>query len=398
MDYCEALEYISSAGDLGIRPGLDNINRLMSAMGEPQKGLNAIHIAGTNGKGSVGAFIAQGLMNKGYSVGRYFSPSVFDIRETVTYNNIPISKEEFASAVTAVRNAALSSNTYPTSFEIETAAAFYHLKSKGCDYTVIETGMGGRSDATNTVEKILAVITPIALDHTAFLGDTIEDIAYEKAGIIKGTAISAPQSPAVAEVLKRSGDIIFAGKAENVTYEYDKTIFDYKEHKGIEIPLLGVEQAENAALASEVIERLAGFSSDDLKGTVWHCRFERLKQEPCVFADGAHNPHGAEALAKNIKLYGGNKKTAFVTGVLKDKDHEKMAEITGPLAQKVYTVTPESPRALSADILRDTYSRYTSAEKADSIEEALKKAMEYEMVVIFGTFTIMKDAYKYLRG
>ncbi len=395
MNYDEALAYIKKAGSLGIKPGLETMERLLSAMGDPHRGLNAIHIAGTNGKGSVGAFIEAGLMHRGYGVGRYLSPAIFDERDIITYNGTPISREEFAAAVTEVKNAAEKTGVQPTAFETETAAAFYLLKNKNSDYTVIETGMGGRLDATNTVEKILAVITPIALDHTAFLGDTIEKIAREKAGIIKGAAISSPQTDSVKEILSLRG-AEFAGRAENIVYNADSTVFDYKGYRNIEIPLLGCNQTENAVLAIEALERICGFDTDDLRNTLLHCRFERLRNN--VFADGAHNPQGAEALARNIRLYGKGRKTAFVTGVLRDKEYQKMAEITGPLAQKVYTVTPHSPRALSADILKDAYGRYTEAEAADSIEKALDKALEYEMTVIFGTFTIMKDVYKYLRG
>lgn len=395
MNYDEALEYIRGAGDISL--GLETMERLMSAMGDPHKGLNAIHIAGTNGKGSVGAFIEAGLMHRGYSVGRYLSPAIFDERDIITYNGVPISREDFASAVAKVKNAADKSDTEPTPFEIETAAAFYYLKNRKCDYTIIETGMGGRLDATNVVDKILAVITPIGLDHTAFLGSTIEEIAAEKAGIIKGRAISALQSEGVRKILTdKSGEIIFSGKAENIMYKPDRTIFNYKSYKNIEIPLLGINQVENAVLAIEVLEKICGFATEDFKSTVWRCRFEKIGDN--IFADGAHNPQGAEALAENIRLYCRGKRIAFVTGVLRDKDYCKMAEITGPLAEMVYTVTPDSPRALEAKALKNVYSRYTRAEATDSIENALDRSMDYDIVIVFGTFTIMKSVYKYLRG
>ncbi len=403
MKYSEALEYIDKAGSLGIKPGLETMERLLSAMGSPHKRLNAIHIAGTNGKGSTGAFIEAGLISNGYKTGRYFSPAIVDKREALTVNGIPISREDFAAGITEVKKAAEISGTKPTAFETETAAAFYWLDKQNCDITVIETGMGGRLDATNTVDKILAVITPIALDHRGFLGDTIEKIAGEKAGIITGTAVSSPQEDSVREILDKKGGITYAHAPENIVYKPDRTIFDYKGHKNIEIPLLGKNQAENAALAIEVLEKLntMGYvlnTEAPFEKMVWHFRFERLADKPLVFADGAHNPHGAKSLAENIALYREGRSLAFVTGVLADKDYKKIAEITGHLADKVYTVTPDSPRALDAEALRAEYSKYTDCESAKSVKDALNKALDYEMTVIFGTFTIMKDVYRYFRG
>ncbi len=403
MDHTKALEYINDTKKLGIKPGAETTKRLLAVLGDPQNRLNAIHIAGTNGKGSTGAFIERGLIYNGYKVGRYFSPAVSDPRETLTVNGAAISPEEFAEAVTAVKNAAKISGTEPTSFEIETAAAFYWLDKKKCDITVIEAGMGGGLDATNTVKKILAVITPIAIDHSKFLGNTVEEIAQEKAGIITGAAVSSPQTDSVKRILEKRGDITYANAPENVIYFPDRTVFDYKNNKNINIPLLGKNQAENAALAIEALERLGtmGYNiriENAFEDTIWHYRFEKLSEEPLVFADAAHNPHGALSLAENIGLYRGNRSLALVTGVLADKDYRKMAEIMGPLADKVYTVTPKSPRALSSQELCSAYAPYADCEAAEDIASALDKAARYEMIVIFGTFTIMNDVYEYYRG
>ncbi len=399
MNYNEALGFIHKAQ--GIRPGLDTMNTLLEAMDSPHKRLKAIHIAGTNGKGSVGAFINEGLIAAGYNTGRYSSPAIFEPRDILSYNNVPISQSDFAEAVFAVQKACKATGASPTPFEIETAAAFYWLDKMHCDFAVIEAGMGGRLDATNTVDKIMAVITPIALDHQAFLGNTLEEIAQEKAGIIKDLCISAPQLDSVRDILERkSSKIIFAGKPQNIVYEKNRTLFDYKDIKNISIPLLGKNQTDNAALAIEVLKHLGiEFKNEtSFMNTIWRCRFERLWDRPSVFADGAHNPHGAYSLAENIKLYKKEGSLALVTGVLADKDYGKMAEIMGPLADKVYTVTPNSPRALDAEILSSRYSQYCSSEPLKSIEAALDKALDHDMVVVFGTFTIMKDVYEYFRG
>lgn len=401
MIYNEALEYINNAGGRGIRPGLDTMERLLSAMGEPQKKLNNIHIAGTNGKGSVGAFIAEGLIANGFSVGRYFSPALLEEREILSYNNVPISPEEFAQAVCRVKRAEEISGTKPTSFEIETAAAFYWLNKRRCDFTVTETGMGGRLDATNIADNIVAVITPIALDHMSFLGNTIEEIAEEKAGIIRDICISAPQEKSVRGILEKKGDVLFCGQAENIRYENDRTLFDYKDYRDIEIPLLGRNQTENAVLAIEVLEKLRdmGYNikiGNIFKNTKWPFRFEKLRDKPLVFADGAHNTQGAWSLAENIRLYRGNRSLALVMGVLADKDYRKMAEAVAPMADKIFTVTPDSPRALDRDILKEVCAEYTDAVSCDTAT-AVKRAMEYEMAVIFGTFTIMKAVYEIFR-
>lgn len=402
MTYNEAINYINKSSQNKIIPGLSNMKKLCTLLGNPEKKIKTIHIAGTNGKGSVGAFIAEGLIQNGYNVGRYSSPSVLNYRDKLTYNNKWISEEDLASAVNEIKELIENSDCKPTIFELETALAFYWLNKKNCDFAVIETGMGGRLDATNITDKILSVITPIAIDHTRFLGNTIEEIAKEKAGIIKDIAISSAQIPQVQKVLEDNGLVTFVDNIDikNIRYDIYKTTFDYKEHKNIEISMLGKYQVENACLALEVLEKLndMGYKisniKDSIKNTQWLCRFQVINKKPLVIIDGAHNPHGAEALKENIDLYFKNKDIVFITGVLKDKDYDTIAKIMSPPARKVFTIQSDSPRALSAVDYAKVISKYNkNVTPCTSIKKAVNSALKYDNILVFGSLSFMGEIY-----
>lgn len=397
MTYKDALKYINDNSQNKILPGLSNMEKLCALLGNPQKKVKTIHIAGTNGKGSVGTFIETGLMHSGYKVCRYTSPAVLDYREKMTYNSCPISCDEFAVIVNEVKNKIENSGVKPTVFELETAIAFYYFAKKDCDFAVLETGMGGRLDATNVTDKILAVITSIDIDHTKFLGNTIEEIAEEKAGIIKDNAVSSPQRESVCNVLKsHSNNIVFAKKADNIRYSLENTTFDYKNYTDIKISMLGHYQVENATTAIEALLALnkMGYKIKDIphsiEKAIWHCRFELISKKPLVIIDGAHNVQGARALEENIKLYLKGRETAFITGVLKDKDYEKMAEILAVYAKEIFTINSDSPRALSCEKFADTIRKYNTAVSAEKdIRTAVKKALKYENVLVFGSLSFM---------
>lgn len=402
MTYNEAINYINKNSQNKIIPGLSNMKKLCTLLGSPEKKIKTIHIAGTNGKGSVGAFITEGLIQNGYNVGRYSSPSVLNYRDKLTYNNKWISEEELASTVNEIKELIENSDCKPTIFELETALAFYWLNKKNCDFAVIETGMGGRLDATNVTDKILSVITPIAIDHTKFLGNTIEEIAKEKAGIIKDIAISSAQMPQVQKVLETSGSVTFVNNIDikNIRYNIDKTTFDYKEHKNIEISMLGKYQVENACLAIEVLEKLntMGYKinniKDSIKNTQWLCRFQVINKKPLVIIDGAHNPHGVKALKENIDLYLKNKDIVFITGVLKDKDYDTIAKIMSPLAKKIFTIQSDSPRALSAVDYGKVISKYNkNVIPCTSIKKAVNAALKYDNILVFGSLSFMGEIY-----
>lgn len=404
MTYENAIEYINKSSENKIIPGLDNMKKLCALLGNPEKKVKTIHIAGTNGKGSVGAFITEGLIKNGYNVGRYISPAVLDYRDKLTYNNKWISKEEFTSAVSEVKTLIEKSDCKPTVFELETAIAFYWLSKKKCDFAVIETGMGGKLDATNITDKIIAVITPIALDHTKFLGNTIEEIAEEKAGIIKSSAVSANQQVSVKKVLEgHSNEINFVNPEDikNTTYNIEKTLFDYKNHKNIEISMLGKFQVENACLAIETLEKInaLGYKINDIPSSIknaqWQCRFQVINKNPLIIIDGAHNPHGAYALKDNIDLYLKNKDIVYITGVLRDKNYNKIAEITAPYATKIFTIQSDSPRALGAEEYAKAISKYNKNVTAcSSVKEAVLSALEYENILVYGSLSFMGEIYK----
>lgn len=401
MTYKDSIKYINENSANKIIPGLSNMEKLCSLLGNPQKKIKTIHIAGTNGKGSVGAFIAQGLIENNYNVGRYISPSVLNYRDKLTYNNNWISEEEFASTVSEVKNIIENSDCKPTVFELETAIAFYWLSKKNCDFAIIETGMGGRLDATNVTDKIMAVITPIAIDHTKFLGNTIEEIATEKAGIIKDIAISAKQQQNAENILvNHSKEITFVDKAKNIFYSLEKTTFDYKNYNNIEITMLGKYQVDNACLAIEVLDKLneMGFNINNieksLKNAQWSCRFQVINKEPLIIVDGAHNPHGIKALKENVELYLKDKDTVFITGVLKDKDYNTIAEIMSPLATKIYTIQSQNPRALQAEEYAKAISKYNkNVESCKSILQAVKSALKYKNILVFGSLSFMEEIY-----
>lgn len=401
MTYKDSIKYINENSANKIIPGLSNMEKLCSLLGNPQKKIKTIHIAGTNGKGSVGAFIAQGLIENNYNVGRYISPSVLNYRDKLTYNNNWISEEEFASTVSEVKNIIEKSDCKPTVFELETAIAFYWLSKKNCDFAIIETGMGGRLDATNVTDKIMAVITPIAIDHTKFLGNTIEEIATEKAGIIKDIAISAKQQQSAENILvNHSKEITFVDKAKNISYSLEKTTFDYKNYNNIEITMLGKYQVDNACLAIEVLDKLneMGFNINNidksLKNAQWSCRFQVINKEPLIIVDGAHNSHGIKALKENVELYLKGKDTVFITGVLKDKDYNTIAKIMSPLATKIYTIQSQNPRALQAEEYAKAISKYNkNVESCKSILQAVKSALKYKNILVFGSLSFMEEIY-----
>ena len=284
MKYQDAIEYIDRCAGYGIVPGLENIRELLNRLGNPQQSLKFIHIAGTNGKGSTLAFISTALMENGYKVGRYVSPTIFEYRERFQIQGKPITKAEVGRLMetVAVHADAMENEglAHPTPFEIETAMAFLLFAGKQCDFVVLETGMGGELDATNIIENtLISVITSIGRDHMGFLGDTIEEIATQKAGIIKKDAvvISANQLDSVTAILeevarkKQAAGIRFldAKDIKQEKFNLHKTTFTYKENKKIEISLLGTYQTKNAALAWMVLEALAdmgyGFKEEKIR-------------------------------------------------------------------------------------------------------------------------------------
>ena len=389
MTYQEAIEYIHSINWAFCKPGLERIGELCEKLGHPEKKLKFIHVAGTNGKGSFCSMTESVLRAAGYKTGLYTSPYIREFNERMQINGENISDAELAELTEYIKPIADAMEDKPTEFELITAVAFEYFARHKCDIVVLETGLGGRLDSTNIIDTpVLSVITGIALDHTAILGDTVEKIAAEKAGIIKKgvPVIFGGEDATAASVIKAKADEMGSeftqvdySKLENINATLDGTDFDYGCLKGLHINLLGLYQPKNASVVLNAINALntQGFSISEeqlrkgLESAVWHARFEKVAKEPLVIFDGAHNPQGIEQAVKSIKHYFGKNKVYLLTGVLKDKNYEEIAKMLSTVAKKAFTLTPDSPRALSssdyAEVLRNSGIDATAF---DSIEKA----------------------------
>ena len=379
MTYDETFEWIHQMEQFGIHLGLSRMENLLERMGRPDRELRIIHVAGTNGKGSVCTFISAILQAAGYSVGRYISPTLFDYRERIQIDGNAIEKENLAKGMSIARRCcedmAAEGLEVPTIFEIETAVGFWYFLEKQCDYVVLETGMGGRLDSTNVIEHpVLTVITSISMDHMAQLGDTLSAIAAEKAGILKSgaPAVFYSQQPEVLDVLKQ---VCEKQDIEAVTADWSRLrvrerslseaenfltatqVFDYKSYRNLIIHLAGTYQVNNACLAVDAIEALHinGITEEyvrkGLKEARWPGRFHCLKKQPLFFVDGAHNPEGAKSLRESIQSYFPDKHILLMMGVFKDKDYGEILEIMSDVSEELIVFTPDHPRGLSSSLL-----------------------------------------------
>lgn len=422
MNYEESRVYLDEISRYGSVLGLDNMKELLDRLGNPQKDLKFIHISGTNGKGSVLAYLSTILSGAGYKTGRYISPTLDTYREKIQVDGEYIEKDSLARHVTKIAKATEDMKKcnagIPTQFEVETVLAFLYFKEKNCDIVVLETGLGGTLDATNIIDtSILEIIMPVSMDHQSFLGDTIEEIAKQKAGIIKENTqvVSACQIPQALEVIR---EVCNEKKAELIVSDLKKLsiksrcinqqVFDYKQWKDVSISLAGSYQPSNAIVALDAVSvlRQQGFELSDkhvlegLRKTVWKGRFTAISNEPVIVMDGAHNPAGARELIKSLDLYFKDKKMVYIFGVFSDKAYEEMIDITAPRAEHIITVeTKDNPRALSASLLRDAVSKVNSScEESASLEDAMSKALAMarqdndRVIVIFGSLSFLAEA------
>ena len=394
MNYTKSIEYIHSISWCFCKPGLERIRELCKMLGEPQKSLRFVHVAGTNGKGSFCAMLDSILRAAGYKVGLFVSPYVKEFNERITYNGAPISDEALAEVTSYVRPFADSMAEKPTEFELITAIGFEYFRRVGCDVVILETGMGGRFDSTNIIESpLLSVITGISIDHTAFLGDTVEKIAYEKAGIIKKNTpalFGGADADALrvisdyAELMNAPLHVTNREKIQNVKYSLGGTALDFGERRDLLLSLLGSYQPLNAANVLTAVDILknGGFNIPEdairsgLSSTVWHARFEVLSKDPIIIYDGAHNPEGIGAAVASASEYFPGQKVNVLSGVMKDKDHTFIAGELAKIAARAYTVTPNNPRALSATEYATQLEGFgVSATPFDSIASALRAAI-----------------------
>lgn len=419
MNYQQALAYAEECGQYGCVPGLENMQELLGRLGNPQEELAFVHIAGSNGKGSVMNFISTVLTEGGYKTGRYISPTIFEYRERFQINGKYISKAELGKFMEPVRDAAeamaAEGKNHPTAFEMETALAFLWFREKKCDIVVLETGMGGLLDATNVIPApLLCVLTSISMEHMAFLGDTLEKIAEHKAGIIKqgSSVVTVKQRPEAMKVIedacKRKEaplSVLDPDKISAIKYGLEKQRFSYGNHKGLEITMAGIYQIENCALAVAALDRLGelGFPVKEEKLRLgllhakWQGRFEVIGKKPLFVADGAHNEDGAAKLADSIQFYFTNRRIIYIMGILKDKETEKMIRSTCPYAEAVITVAaPGNPRAVPAYELAGEVRRYHgNVTAADSLEEAVEMARllagKDDVILAFGSLSFLGD-------
>ncbi|MBR2311863.1 MAG: bifunctional folylpolyglutamate synthase/dihydrofolate synthase [Clostridia bacterium] len=395
MTYREAVDYIHSVVWKGSRPGLSRITELLSLLGNPENDLHFIHIAGTNGKGSTSAMTESILRAAGYRTGLFVSPYIKSFNERICFCGKPIENDMLAAVTATVRPMADSMADAPTEFELITAIGLLYFKQMGCDVVVLETGMGGRLDSTNVIKNPLAtVITGIALDHTEFLGDTVEKIAKEKAGIIKphapvifgGRDNSAAR--AVIEAAAKEADALFVAAEDTPmtvkSTDLSGTVLDWGRYKNLHLPLLGTYQPQNLATVLALFSVLPtrGISVDEdtlRKGIAevrWRGRFERVSQKPLIICDGAHNPEGIAAAAAGIRTYFPNQKVLLLTAVMADKDYRGMVEALSPLAEEVFTLTPNNPRALPAADFAAVWQAYgVSATGFDTADAAVGAAV-----------------------
>ncbi len=433
MTYNEAMAYIHSVVWLGSRPGLERISVLCEKLGHPEKGLRYIHVGGTNGKGSFCCMLSHILTSAGYTTGLYTSPYIERFNERMQVNGTPIADEELAELTGIVKAAADTMTDPPTEFELITALSFLYFQKHHCEYVVLEVGLGGRLDSTNIIPPpVLAVITGIDYDHTALLGDTTAAIAAEKAGIIKAPCpVLFGEGDSAAETVVREKTTALCGKEryhktnydniQNIQIKPDKTIFTYGKWRNVTLHMLGLYQLRNAAnvltavdiLKAEGIAIPDGAVYDGLAKAHWKARFEKLCSVPAlVFYDGAHNPQGIKGAAENIRAYLSSLtedgRVVLCMGVLRDKDFPTMIGELSSLAQKVYTITPDNPRALPAVETAQVFAEHPDfqahggeAIPADSIETGVKEAlddaaMSERPLVILGSLYLYGDVKKAL--
>lgn len=417
----ESLDFMDELKKSGIVPGLGSIKELCRRLGNLQDAFPCIHIAGTNGKGSVLAYLSTVYKTAGYRVGAFSSPAVFNPRETIRVDGKNMTKKAYTEGLEKIKEAVETIKAdglpAPTAFEAEVALAFLYFADKKCDIVMLEAGMGGREDATNLITRTLAaVLMPIGMDHMQFLGGTLDKIAYQKAGIIKKgcVAVSAVQQEEAAAEIRKEAEkqgcsCIFATVPEKIKYGLKKQKFTYRDafgtlHKDMEITIPGVCQAENAAVAIEVVEALNRqnafvVSEENLRRglleTSWPGRFEVLREKPYFVIDGAHNEPAAKKLVQSVSAYFSNKRIIYIMGMLKDKEYEKVAEITYPYADQIITVTPpENKRALSAMDLAAAVSAYhPRVTTAGSVEEAVEMAYllagKEDVILCFGSLSFL---------
>lgn len=413
----DALVYLSSLQGMGMRMDLGPETRLLDRLGNPQKKYRAIIVGGTNGKGSIAATLSSILTSGGYRVGLYTSPHLIDFTERIRINGFPISFKDLRRLVQEVRRRITEEVTY---FEVATALAFLYFYEASVDVAVLEVGLGGRLDATNVCDAEVSIISNVALEHREYLGRTLRDIAFEKAGIIKekGVCITAAGKGKALEVIEKicreknsrlyrvGGDIRVKGLPDG-SFSYRGI---EKRYDRLTTPLLGNHQKVNAACALGAVELLTrqGFRLADasilrgLQSVHWEGRLEVLGRSPMIIVDGAHNPAGASVLRETLVGVFPGKRIVLVLGVLRDKDYRGIVRRLVPLAHGVILTRPSSDRALHPRELEGEARKYSRdieviENPGKALERALTRAQSEDLVCLTGSLYLVGEIKKIYR-
>lgn len=410
MNWEETIALLHEGDWQGRKMGFRRMEELLGRLGNPERKLRFLHVAGTNGKGSASAMLAGILHAAGIRTGLYISPHIREMNERWSVDGINISDERLRGLGERLREQLSGMRELPTAFELLTVLGLLYFYEEGCDAAVLEVGLGGRLDATNVIPTPdCALIMHIGLEHTAQLGDTLEKIAREKGGIIKegGEVVLYRQRPEVERVIREICEE--KGARLTVTEECralpaepeDGQLFSYRQYDRLRLSLLGSYQRENAVAVLDAVEvlRRKGYRISDeavaagLSEVRWQGRFELLCRAPLVLVDGAHNPNGAAALARSLREYLPGKRICFLLGVMEDKDYHEMLRIIAPLAERFLAAVPKNARALSKERLRDEIRSCFDGETDAfaSVTEALGhglrivRAGEADALVCFGS-------------
>jgi dihydrofolate synthase/folylpolyglutamate synthase len=430
MNYDEARRVLERLPSLNVKPGLDRISRLLHKLGHPERDFQAVHIAGTNGKGSVAAMLASVLSQAGYRVGRFTSPDLVDFRDRIEIDGVWISKGELANTVERILPV-LSGEDPPTLFEALTAIAFHHFAAQDVDLAVVEVGLGGRFDATNVVSPLLTILTTVGRDHLALLGGcskslfgyytprgTLEKIAWEKAGIAKANVpfLIGDLPPSIVGIVKEECDRVHASPIDTRSLTVERSGFDWEKAtyrirggdlpKTITLPLLGSYQQENLRLVLRAVELLReeGLTIPDtavtegLSTVRWPGRFEVIARRPTVILDGAHNLPAALALAADVKCRVPQRiHRHLLFGVLADKEVDEICRTLFPLFARVTLTRSQSARALAiAPLVKVARSLGISPLRSTDLREgaidAYDNLKEEDTLVVTGSLTVVREA------